>query len=237
MLATLGDGDAYICEAVLPRVSMKPTLDPAEQSRRTMNGLARLVEQITPWLVEVGSWILGGLIALNLVVIAALITVGPVDAAVLIAVTAFACALPLDVAGIVLLRLIKDVQDIRIDDLTLQAFQDARFPNIEAYFPPPGERESLSKRRARIALAYALAIAALTVALTLTGIVAALWHMAPWVAEVFSATVALSAVLLVVVFAHSLPPESEAEKELKRRYREQRNRQRLEQPAPKPGAK
>jgi len=204
---------------------MNAALNPADQSRRAMQGLASLIERIAPWLVEVGSWVLGGLIALNLVVIAALITVGPVDAAVLISVTAFACALPLDVAGIVLLRLIKDAQDIGIDDLTLQAFQEAHFPDIEAYFPPARERAALARRRGRIALAYALGIAALSVALTLTGLVASLWHMAPWVAEVFAATVTLSAILLVVAFAHSLPPESAAEKELKRRHREQRRHQ------------
>lgn len=212
---------------------MKGAVDPAEQSKRSMLGLARLVERITPWLVEVGSWILGGLIALNLVVIAALITIGPVDTAVLIAVTAFACALPLDVAGIVLLRLIKDAKDVRIDELTLQAFREAHFPDIEAYFPPAGKRKSFSQRRGRIALGYALVIAALSGALTLTGIVASLWHMAPWVALVFGATVTLSTVLLIVVIAHSLPPESAAEKELKRQYREQRARQPVERRARK----
>jgi hypothetical protein len=196
-----------------------------------MKGLAGLIERITPWLLEVGSWVFGGLIALNLVIIAALITVGPVDAAVLIAVTAFACALPLDVAGIVLLRLMKDVQDIHLDDLALQAFQEAQFPKIEAYFPPARARESLAKSRARIALGYALAMAALSVALTLTGIGSALWHMAPWVAEVFTATVILSAVLLVVVTAHSLPSQTAAEKQLKRQYREERIRPGLERRA------
>jgi len=186
-----------------------------------MQGLARLLERITPWLVEVGSWSLGGLIALNLVVIAALVTVGPVDVSVRIAVTAFACALPLDVAGIVLLRLVKDWQEYRIDELTLQSFQDAHFPDIEAYFPPSRERASLARRRARIALAYTLGIATTSVALTLVGMAASLWHMAPWIAATFTVTVVLSVILLVVILAHSLPPESEAEQELKARYREQ----------------
>jgi hypothetical protein len=207
---------------------MKATANPAEQSRRAMKGVAGLVERITPWLVEVGSWILGGLIALNLVIIAALVTVGPADPAIRIAVTAFACALPLDVVGIVLLRLIKDWQDFRIDELTLQAFQEAHFPDIAAYFPPARERESLARRRARIALAYALGIAAASVALTLVGMAAALWHMAPWIAETFAATIALSAILLIVVIAHALPPETAAEKALKRRYWQQRTEERLE---------
>lgn len=124
--------------------------DQALVARRAMQGLAGLLEQITPWLLEVGSWIFGGLIALNLVVIAALITV-----------------------------------------------------------------------------------AALSIALTVTGITAALWHMAPWVAEAFVATVILSAFVLLLVMAHAMPPESEAEKELKREYREQRVRHKLERRATK----
>lgn len=185
----------------------------------SINALARLVEWITPWLVEVGSWAFGGLIALNLVVIAALLTVGPVDRAVLIAVSAFAYALPFDIAGIVLLRLIKDVQDIRIDDLTLQAFQEAHFPHIEAYFPAARERATFTKRRARIALAYVFVIAVVSTGLTFTGLVASLWHMAPWVAKSFVATAGTSVLILVAVMVHSLPPHSQAERDLRRRAR------------------
>ena len=192
-------------------------VDPAETSGPSLDALARLVEWITPWLVAVGSWVFGGLIALNLVLVAALITVGPADRAVLIGTAAFACALPFDVVGIVLLRLIKDLQDIRLDDLALKAFQEARFPDIEAHFPPPRQRESFSKRRARIALAYALVISALSTALTLAGLVASLWHMAPWVGEAFLATLALSALVLVGIVAHSLSPQAEAEREPERR--------------------
>ena len=35
---------------------------------------------------------------------------------------------------IILLRLIKDVNDVGLDDLTQRAFQDAGFPEIDAYF-------------------------------------------------------------------------------------------------------
>ena len=119
-----------------------PAVD--EQSARTFRGLRNLSEQITPWLVDMGSWIFGGLTAVNLVVISALLTVGPVDAAIRTSTAALAAALPLNVAGIVLLRLIKDVNDVGLDDLTLRAFQDAGFPEIDAYFPRPSE--SLSTR-------------------------------------------------------------------------------------------
>ena len=199
---------------------MRPVPHQADQSRQTINALARLFERIAPWLVEVGTWIFGGLIALNLVVIAALITVGPVDTAVLIAVTAFGCALPLEVAGMVLLRLSKDADDIRLENVTLQSFEDAHFPNIRAFFPPPSQQASARRRRARITLGYAMAIATLSVALTLTGIVASLWHMAPWVAGISSATAFLSVVLVLLVVMHAMPPASAAERRLKGRHRD-----------------
>jgi len=201
--------------------SAPPAAD--EQSARTFRGLRNLAERITPWLVDVGSWIFGGLTAVNLVVISALITVGPVDAAIRMATAALAAALPLNVAGIILLRLIRDVNDVALDDLTLRAFQDAGFPEIDAYFPSPLERASQHARRSRVALLYSLGIAAVSVAVTVTGVAAALWHMGHWIAFVLLSAVILSAVLVTVAIAHALPRESDAEKSLKLRYRERRD--------------
>jgi hypothetical protein len=185
-----------------------PSLAVDEQSARPFRGLRDLAARITPWLVEVGSWIFGGLTAVNLVVLSALITVGPVDPAIRTSTAALAAALPLNVAGIILLRLIKDVKDVGLDDLTLRAFQNAGFPEIDAYFPAPGERASQHARRSRVALLYSLGIAAVSIALTLTGMTAALWHMGHWIALVRLSAVILSAVLVAVAVAHALPPES-----------------------------
>jgi hypothetical protein len=205
-----------------------PAVD--EQSARTFKGLRNLAERVTPWLVDVGSWIFGGLIAVNLVVLCALITVGPVDEAVRISTAALAAALPLNAAGIVLLRLIKDVNDVGLDDLTLRAFQDARFPDIDAYFPSPRDRAVQHARRSRIVLLYSMGIAALSIALTVTGMTAAAWHMGRWIAFVLLAAVVLSAALVGIVIAHASPPESDREKSLKLPYGERRiesaNRQR-----------
>ena len=44
-----------------------------ERSARTFEGLRNLVAKVTPWLIDVGSWIFGGLTAINLVVMSALI--------------------------------------------------------------------------------------------------------------------------------------------------------------------
>src|ERR1041384_6181520 len=143
-----------------------PALD--EQSARTFRGLRHLAGRITPWLVDVGSWIFGGLTAVNLVVLSALITVGPVDAAIRMATAALAAAVPLNVAGIILLRLIKDATDVGLDDLTSQAFQKAGFPDVEAYFPSADESPAQRTRRSRIALLYSLGIAAVSIGLTVT---------------------------------------------------------------------
>jgi hypothetical protein len=126
-----------------------------------------------------------------------------------------------------LLRLIKDVKDVGIEAETLAAFREAGFPNIEAYFPSPSDRKRVHTRRSTVALGYSLGMIVLSVALTLTGTVAAMWHMAPWVAVVLCAMTVISAGLLAIGIGHALPPESPAEQELKRRYREGRARTRL----------
>ena len=43
---------------------MKKTSRELEQeSRRSLNAIGNLVERLTPWLLDVGSWIFGGMIA------------------------------------------------------------------------------------------------------------------------------------------------------------------------------
>jgi hypothetical protein len=190
--------------------STPPAVD--EQSRRTFSGLRNLTERISPWLVDVGSWIFGGLIAVNLVVLSALITVGPIDAAIRTSTAALAAALPLNVAGIVLLRLVKDVNDVGLDDLTLRAFQDAGFPDIDAYFPSPGERAAQQARRSRVAILYSMGIAALSIALTMTGMSAAMWHMGRPIAFVLLAAATLSAAVVGVAIAHTLPTGSDGKR-------------------------
>jgi hypothetical protein len=174
-----------------------------ERARQSLDAIDRLLDRTTPWLSEIGSWIFGGLVAVDLVGISSLLTVGPVDAAVRLSITLLACALPISVAGIIVLRLTKDLTDFGVDDLALQAFKESGFPNIESYFPPARQRPAVLKRRAGIALRYALAIAAVSAALTLAGLVAALWHMAWWIGGALLVMAALSAGLVIVVFARA----------------------------------
>jgi hypothetical protein len=192
-----------------------------ERARQSLEAIDRLLDRATPWLSEIGSWIFGGLVAVNLVVISSLLTVGPVDAAVRISVTLLACALPMSVAGIVILRLTKDLMDFRVDDLALQAFKESGFPDIDAYFPSTPERPALLKRRSGLALRYSLATAALSATLTLGGLVSALWHMAWWIGSILIVMVAMSVCLIFVVFAHAQPPHSARENALMRVRRQQ----------------
>ena len=192
-----------------------------ERARQSLDAIGRLLDRTTPWLSEIGSWIFGGLVAVNLVLISSLLTVGPVDAAVRISVSLFACALPMNAAGIVVVRLTRDLMDFGVDDLALQAFKESGFPEIDAYFPPAPERAVHLQRRAALTLRYSLVLAAISAALTLAGLVAALWHMAWWIGSIFLMMVGLSAGLVLVVFAHAQPPESAWEKALKRRVRQQ----------------
>jgi hypothetical protein len=117
----------------------------------------------------------------------------------------FACALPLNLAGLVVLRLTKDLMDFGVDDLAHQAFKESGFAEIDAYFPAASERAALVKRRGNVALRYSLAIAAINGTLTLAGLAAAMWHMAWWIGSVFLVMVALSAVLVFAVLAHVQP--------------------------------
>ena len=87
-----------------------------------MAAFGTLVERITQSLLDLGSWIFGALLAFNLVILGALLTIGPVDAAVIGSTTAFRLALPSDVAGFFLLRLMTDLKNVDLAEVASQAF-------------------------------------------------------------------------------------------------------------------
>jgi len=74
----------------------------------------------------------------------------------------------------------------------------------------------VARTRARLTLGYALAIAALSLVLTLVGVLASLWHMAAWVAETALGALVVSGLILLALFVHVLPRKSDAEKRLAR---------------------
>ncbi len=197
---------------------------PQEQNKQNMKAFGKFVERITPWLFEVGSWSFGGLIAFTLLVVASLLTVGPVDPAIMVAMTAFALALPLDVAGLILLRLVQDLKRVGFEEEVVQVFHDVGF-TVGEQMASPTALESLRKRRTGIVLGDSLGILALSGLLTLTGMTAALWHMAWWIGVVFFAMVMISLAMVIVAIITIQPRGSQEEKEYKRRYREEMTRQ------------
>lgn len=201
-------------------------IDPAqeEQNKQIKNAFEVLLEGVTPWLVEFGSWIFGGLIAFNLLIVAALITVGPGDPAVAVSTAAFAVALPLEVAGLFLLRLDQDLKHVGFEEEVAQAFHEVSFPGSEQVTSPT-LFEARRKKRTRIVLYYCLAIVLLSAVLTLTGMIAALWHIAWWTGVVFIAMVLISSAIVIIAMVASRPPDSAEGKERKRRSREEMIRQ------------
>ncbi len=157
---------------------------------RTVAGLGRLIEAVTPWLLDLGTWIFGALTAFNLVILGALLTVGPIDGAVKISTAAFALALPSDVAGFLLLRLIADMSKVGLAEVATKAFVDVGF-SVEGAAQPD------EAARRRVALRFSYALLALSVLLTVVGVTSALWHMAWWIGVGFVAMVVLTQALVL----------------------------------------
>lgn len=173
--------------AAPPSVGEKPS-GPATDiaSDPGIVGLKNLIERIGPWLLDLGNWIFGALIAFNLLILGALLTVGPVDPAVTVASAAVALALPPALGGFFLLRLTTDMRNADLEAVATQAFQEAGFA-VDAPQLAQAPRESRETKRTRIVLAYSYGLLAFTVLVTLVGITAALWHMGWWVGVLFAA--------------------------------------------------
>jgi hypothetical protein len=149
---------------------VKVPATPDETFNQTLKGFGTLVERITPWLLDLGSWIFGALIAFDLLILAALLTVGPADLAALVATAAFALALPPNAAGFFLLKVLEDIKNARLEDVAVQAFQEAGFgvSPIQA----PDAAESVVKQRTKTVLIYSYSILSVSVLLTVIGVTA-----------------------------------------------------------------
>lgn len=190
-----------------------------EQSQQSLKALEQLGERFTPWLIEVGTWIFGGLIAFNLLVMGSLLTVGPVDLAIVVSTAAFALALPLNVTGLVLLRLVQDLKQVRFEDEVARAFQQAGVTLGEEQIPSAEALETMRTTRPRVVLSTSSGILTLSVVLTVTGMTAALWHMAWWIGIAFFAMVLIGLVIVTIAFGASPRRRSPAEKAQRRRRR------------------
>lgn len=200
----------------------EPLSNLEERIKQRQQVFSILLEMLKPWLFEFGNWIFGGLIAFILIIMGAILTVGPSDPAILISITMFACALPLNVTGLILLKLIKDMSGVSIDDVMRKAFQDANIPIPEddTHGMTPETRNTLYKKGIDAGLRYSMILASVSGILTTLGVVAVFWHMAWWVALIFVITVILSCLLVRAVLMRWLPQKSATDQEMLRRYRE-----------------
>lgn len=136
--------------------------------------------------------------------LAALLTVGPVDRAVLISTAAFAIGLPPEVGAFVLLRLVRDLQTTKIEEVAVQSMADA---GLEAHVPPAlTDARSLAQRTAA-ALGVSYALLGVSVLSALVGVTATLWHMSWWIATSFLATLAVTQPVVLSVIVRR-PPRS-----------------------------
>jgi hypothetical protein len=193
---------------------------------QSMEAVAKLVEHITPWLVDVGAWIFAGLTGFALILLASLMTVGPIEPSIIVSTVALALTLPLNVAGLLLLRLVKDVE--RFEDQLVQGLHDAGLI-MGAQFVAPLATGSAPTRRSRIILLCSLALLTLSTVLTLTGLIAALWRVAWWIGMVFVLMTIISVGIVIVALVTFGPPESHEARERKRRYAEELIRRAEEQ--------
>jgi ABC-type multidrug transport system fused ATPase/permease subunit len=177
--------------------------------------IEKLVENITPWLVELGAWIFAGLTGFALILLAALITVGPTEPSVIVSTVALTLTLPLNLAGILLLRLVEDLE--RFEDEVVQGFHDASLIMGSQFISPLSSR-SAQTRRIQIILRYSLGLLTLSGLLTLTGLIAALWRVAWWIGIVFVLMAVVSVCIVILALVTLGPPESQETRERKRRY-------------------
>jgi len=200
-------------------VAAEETIDQSRKAFRTV------VERTAPWLVEIGSWVFTGLIAFILVAIVPLITIASVDRATMIATVALALALPLDLAGLVQdMRLVQDMGRVRFDEEWFRALKEAGLP-VETSPSTSPIGGATAAQRTRIVLLYSLVILVMSVLLILTGVTAAPWHVAWWIAVAFLAMAAISVGIVVTAFTTLGPPETPEQKERYRRYWEAMVRQ------------
>ncbi len=186
-------------------------LSEQEQNRRIWRGFGNFIDRITPSLFELGIWLFGGLIAFNLLVLASLFTIGPADPAIKIATAAFAFALPLNLTGLFLLRMVQELKGAALEDELVQAFNEEGF--VSDQIPAPADLDaalaSMRTRRLALVLRSSSGILVVSVLLTLTGLVSTLWHMAWWIAIGFFAMLVICFVIVVLVMARSQPSDSQ----------------------------
>jgi ABC-type multidrug transport system fused ATPase/permease subunit len=191
-----------------------PSPELEAQIKHRQQVMGGVIDQIKPWLLEFGNWSFGGLIAFNLFSFAPLLTVSADHPAIILSVVIFACAMPLNVSGLFVLKMTKDLNTIAIDDMMKQAFQNADGT-------PADEAQSIAQRRTDVGLRYAMQLSIVSAILTVLGMVAALWYVGWWVALIFIVVVIVTLLITRDVLTRLMRPNVETNGGFKLRDRKQ----------------
>jgi hypothetical protein len=154
------------------KMNWKPALQSwMEQSRKI----------ILKWLYDVGGWIFTGLIAVALMIVLNLITTGTTDRVLLVAGLVLAVALPLNLAGLWIVRYIQNL-DQALAEATPPLAQPVAADEATAN---TASTEIFSAKKRSFMNDTITIILALSVLLTLLGLSLALWHISWAVTIVF----------------------------------------------------
>jgi hypothetical protein len=100
--------------------------------------------------------------------------------------------------GLFLLKLVPEMMDVKFEELLARAFQEVGFTG-GGQVAAPSALEAMRRRRTKIVLFTFPGVLALSVLLTLTGMLASLWHMAWWITVAFVAVTILSLLIVILV--------------------------------------
>lgn len=136
---------------------------------------------VLKWLYEVGGWIFTGLIAIALMIVQDLISLGPSDRALLIAAFALAAALPLNLTGLWIVRYIKNL-DLAVEEAKQYLAQN-KAVDEDTVISLRSDDEAFSAAKKKFTNLVVTIVLALSVLFTLIGISSALWHIS-WAATI-----------------------------------------------------
>lgn len=152
---------------------------------------------VLKWLYDVGGWIFAGLIAVALLLLQPLMTVSHIDPVLFIAGLTLAAALPLNLAGVWIVRYLKN-QNQALADAALAPTR----PSAGGDETTASNLPAFSAKQRQFTHLILSILFGLSVLLTLIGVVCALWHISGAVTLVFlfALVVGLLATLWVLAY-------------------------------------
>lgn len=196
---TPGPAEVPVTPAAFPGASAKA---PGPDWRQVSLGWMQKSQEITAKLLyDLGGWIFGGLIVVNLMLLQALISLGFADRALLIAGLAGVLAFPFNLAGLGVIRYfnalsqaVEDAQKVLAQNGNLDAETLIKLTRDSAALPPDKHRVMDSS----VSLALYL-----SVLFTVIGLCSALWHISWAVTLLLIVAGVLAALLVLRVIRHS----------------------------------